>query len=108
MLLQIDTYGRETREIPGKKSQTIQLDRQGASHLRRSRRLGHFLRRLPHPVPKAPVAEAKQPSVAAMPAVKPVPKKVMRAPTRPVPPVQAKTAAANGKLVVKKSKKEAR
>jgi len=32
----------------------------------------------------------------------------MRAPTRPVPPVQAKTAAANGKLVVKKSKKEVR
>ena len=96
MLLQIDTYGRETREIPGKKSQTIQLDRQGASHLRRSRRLGHFLRRLPHPVPKAPVAEAKQPSVAAMPAVK------------PVPPVKANTAAANGKLVVKKSKKEVR
>lgn len=30
VLLQIDTYGRETREIPGKKSQTIQLDREGA------------------------------------------------------------------------------
>ena len=58
--------------------------------------------------PKAPVAEAKQPSVAAKPAVKPVPKKVMRVPSRPVPPVKAKTAAANGKLVVKKSKKEAR
>jgi len=57
--------------------------------------------------PKAPVAEAKQPSVAAKHAVKPVPKKVM-APHRPVPPVKAKTAAANGKLVVKKSKKEAR
>ena len=60
------------------------------------------------PAPKAPVAEAKQPSVAAKPAVKPVPKKVMRVPSRPVPPVKAKTAAANGKLVVKKSKKEAR
>ena len=60
------------------------------------------------PAPKAPVAEAKQLSVAAKPAVKPVPKKVMRVPSRPVPPVKAKTAAANGKLVVKKSKKEAR
>jgi hypothetical protein len=29
VLLQIDTYGRETREMPGKKSQTIQLDREG-------------------------------------------------------------------------------
>lgn len=58
--------------------------------------------------PKAPVAEAKQPGVAAKQAVKPVPKKVMVVPTRPVPPVKAKTAAANGKLVVKKSKKEAR
>ena len=62
--------------------------------------------------PKAPVAEAKQPSVAAKhavkQAVKPVPKKVMTVPSRPVPRVKAKTAAANGKLVVKKSKKEAR
>jgi len=30
VFIQIDTYGRETREIPGKKSQTIQLDREGA------------------------------------------------------------------------------
>jgi hypothetical protein len=59
------------------------------------------------PMPKAHVAEAKQPSVAAKQA-KPVPKKVMVVPTRPVPHVKAKTAAANGKLVVKKSKKEAR
>jgi hypothetical protein len=58
--------------------------------------------------PKAPVAEARQPSAAAKQAAKPVPKKVMVVPTRPVPPVKAKTAAANGKLVVKKSKKEAR
>jgi hypothetical protein len=57
---------------------------------------------------KAPVAEARQPSVAAKPAAKAVPKKVMVVPTRPVPPVKGKTAAANGKLVVKKSKKEAR
>jgi hypothetical protein len=58
--------------------------------------------------PKAPVAEAKQPSVAAKPAIKPVPKKVTAVPPRPVPPVKAKTIAAHGKRVVKKSKKEAR
>ena len=33
VLLQIDSYGRETREVPGKKSQTIQLDREGATAL---------------------------------------------------------------------------
>jgi hypothetical protein len=32
-VLQIDTYGSTTREIPGKKSQTIQLDKRGASEL---------------------------------------------------------------------------
>ena len=60
--------------------------------------------------PKAPVAEAKQPSVAAKHAAKPVPKKVTGVPPRPrpVPPIRAKTAAANGKLVVKKSKKGVR
>lgn len=31
--VQIDTHGRETREIPGKKSQTIQLDADGARAL---------------------------------------------------------------------------
>jgi hypothetical protein len=30
ILLQIDTHGRNTRENPGKQSQTIQLDRDGA------------------------------------------------------------------------------
>jgi len=29
VLVQIDSYGRDTREIPGKKSQSIQLDREG-------------------------------------------------------------------------------
>jgi hypothetical protein len=29
-LLQIDTYGRNTRQVPGKQSQTIQLDSEGA------------------------------------------------------------------------------
>jgi len=52
---------------------------------------------------------AKAPAKAApVKSVKPVPKKVMTVPSRPVPRVKAKTAAANGKLVVKKSKKEAR
>lgn len=31
--VQIDTHGRATREIPGKKSQTIQLDEAGARKL---------------------------------------------------------------------------
>lgn len=33
VLLQIDSYGRADREMPGKKSQTIQLDRDGARAL---------------------------------------------------------------------------
>ena len=33
VLLQIDSYGRKDREIPGKKSQTIQLDNEGAAAL---------------------------------------------------------------------------
>jgi hypothetical protein len=33
ILVQIDTFGRKSRQIPGKKSQTIQLDREGAEHL---------------------------------------------------------------------------
>ena len=32
-VLQIDTYGSEDRQIPGKKSQSLQLDRQGAESL---------------------------------------------------------------------------
>jgi hypothetical protein len=32
-IVQIDTYGSVDREIPGKKSQTIQLDREGAEKL---------------------------------------------------------------------------
>ncbi len=35
VVVQIDSYGRKSREIPGKKSQTIQLDRDGASQLYR-------------------------------------------------------------------------
>ncbi|HEY4122974.1 MAG TPA: hypothetical protein VGM36_00085 [Rhizomicrobium sp.] len=33
VFIQIDTYGREERQIPGKKSQTLQLDREGATAL---------------------------------------------------------------------------
>jgi hypothetical protein len=33
IFVQIDTYGRESRDIPGKKSQTIQLDKEGAAAL---------------------------------------------------------------------------
>jgi hypothetical protein len=35
VLIQIDSYGRRSREIPGKKSQSIQLDRVGAEALYR-------------------------------------------------------------------------
>lgn len=31
--LQIDTHGRSTREVPGKKSQTIQLDKNSGREL---------------------------------------------------------------------------
>ena len=33
VFVQIDSYGRDERQIPGKKSQTIQLDKQGAARL---------------------------------------------------------------------------
>jgi hypothetical protein len=33
VILQIDTYGRDSRQVPGKQSQTIQLDREGAEAL---------------------------------------------------------------------------
>jgi predicted RNA-binding protein with RPS1 domain len=33
IILQIDTYGRSTREFPGKLSQTFQLDRDAAREL---------------------------------------------------------------------------
>jgi hypothetical protein len=33
VFIQIDSYGRDTRKLPGKKSQTIQLDRVGATAL---------------------------------------------------------------------------
>src|SRR5262245_25173045 len=55
---------------------------------------------------KPSVEAVKQASVAAKPAVKPIPKKLAETPRRPTPP--DKTVAANGKLMVKKSKKEVR
>lgn len=33
VILQIDTYGRDTRQVPGKQSQTIQIGREGAEAL---------------------------------------------------------------------------
>ncbi len=33
VFVQIDSFGRSTREIPGKKSQTIQLDKESATQL---------------------------------------------------------------------------
>lgn len=33
LIVQIDTYGSPGREIPGKKSQTLQLDREGGERL---------------------------------------------------------------------------
>ncbi len=33
VFIQIDSYGRNDREMPGKKSQTIQLDQRGAEEL---------------------------------------------------------------------------
>jgi hypothetical protein len=33
VILQIDTYGRDTRQVPGKQSQTLQIDRAGAKAL---------------------------------------------------------------------------
>ena len=47
-------------------------------------------------------------SSTAKPAVKPVPKKVTAAPREPLKASKAKTMAANGKLVVKKSRKGVR
>jgi hypothetical protein len=60
------------------------------------------------PAPKPPVEGVKQASAAAKPAAKPMPKKVAETPRGAVPPARAKTVAVNGKLVVKKSKKELR
>jgi hypothetical protein len=55
--------------------------------------------------PRAPATGARRPSVKAKPAIKPVPKKVAGTPREPLKPAKAKTAAANGKLVAKTSKK---
>jgi hypothetical protein len=59
------------------------------------------------PAPKPPVEAVKQASVAK-PAFKPMAKKMAGTLREPTPSAKAKTVAANGKLVVKKSKKEVR
>jgi hypothetical protein len=56
---------------------------------------------------KPPVEEVKEPRIAKQ-AVRPAAKKVVGARPESVRPTKPKTAAANGKLVVKKSKKEVR
>jgi hypothetical protein len=55
--------------------------------------------------PRTPASDVKRPSVKAKPAVKPVPRKVSGTPRAPLKPAKAKTAAANGKLVAKTSRK---
>ena len=59
------------------------------------------------PAPKPPVEAVKQASVAK-PAFKPMAKKMAGNPRETTPSAKAKTVAANGKLVVKKSKKGVR
>ncbi|HEY6656529.1 MAG TPA: hypothetical protein VI038_06835 [Methyloceanibacter sp.] len=50
----------------------------------------------------------KEPGIAAKQAIRPAAKEAVEARPEPVRPTKPKTAAVNGKLVVKKSKKEAR
>jgi hypothetical protein len=59
------------------------------------------------PAPKPPVEAVKQASVAK-PVFKPMAKKMAGSPRETTPPAKAKTIAANGRLVVKKSKKGVR
>jgi hypothetical protein len=60
------------------------------------------------PTAEAPVEEVKRPSIAAKQAAKPAPKKMAEAQRAPAQPNKQKTAAVNGKLVVRKSKREVR
>jgi hypothetical protein len=60
------------------------------------------------PTPKPPVEQVKEPGIAAKQAIRPAAKKAVEARPEPVRPTKPKTAAVNGKLVVKKSKKEVR
>jgi hypothetical protein len=59
------------------------------------------------PSVKPPVEEVKEPSIAKQ-GIRPAAKKVVEARAELVRPTKPKTAAVSGKLVVKKSKKEAR
>ncbi len=60
------------------------------------------------PTPKVAPPAPRLVSSTAKPSVKPVPKKVAAAPREPLKASKAKTMAANGKLVVKKSRKGVR
>jgi len=60
------------------------------------------------PAPKVAPPAPRLVSSTAKPAAKPVPKKVTAAPREPLKAAKAKTMAANGKLVVKKSRKGVR
>ncbi|MGB6768055.1 MAG: hypothetical protein WBE50_08180 [Methyloceanibacter sp.] len=57
---------------------------------------------------KAPVEKVKEPSIAAKPAIRLAAKKVAEAPRERAQPGKPKIAAVNGKLVMKRSKKEVR
>ena len=58
--------------------------------------------------PAKKVAKPSSLSIAAKQAIRPAAKKAVEARPEPVRPTKPKTDAVNGKLVVKKSKKEAR
>ena len=58
------------------------------------------------PTAKAPVEKVKEPSIAAKPAIRLAAKKVAEAPRERAQPGKPKIAAVNGKLVMKRSKKE--
>jgi hypothetical protein len=60
------------------------------------------------PAPKPSVEEVTQPSIAAKQPMRPALKKMVEVPAEPVQPAKTKSAAVNGKLVVRKSKKEVR
>ena len=60
------------------------------------------------PTAKAPVEKVKEPSIAAKPAIRLAAKKVAEAPRERAQPGKPKIAAVNGKLVMKRSKKEVR
>jgi hypothetical protein len=58
------------------------------------------------PTAKAPVEKVKKPSIAAKPAIRLAAKKIAEASRERAQPGKPKIAAVNGKLVMKRSKKE--